>query len=509
MRGRFITIALALIGALAVAAALVNLREARSGVAAEPVAIDHIPATVYREPGTGKAPVVVIAHGFAGSETLMRSFAYTFARNGLIAITFDFAGHGRNPKPLTGNITEVDGATRTLVAETEKVLAYARTLGDGRVALLGHSMASDIIVRAAARNPDVAASVAVSMFSPAVTSDVPKNLLIVVGDWEGMLKQEALRATSLVSSPEVPEPGVTYGNFADGTARRAYFSTYAEHVGVLYRPETLRETQRWLDQAFAITRVGGIVVAERGRWIALLFVGLALLVRPLTLLLPVVDATPAGAGLRWRELWLALFVPAVATPIILRPLPTHFLPVLVGDYLACHFAVYGILTMLCLWWQGHGWPSRSELAQAAGKLALATILLLGIYAIIVVWPINSEFTHFLPTPARAPVIAAMAAGTLLFFTADEWLTRGQDHARGAYVATKVAFILSLMIAVALDFERLFFLLIIVPVIVLFFLFFGIVSGWVYARTHNPLVAGLANAIAIAWAIGVVFPMVAV
>jgi hypothetical protein len=76
------------------------------------------------------------------------------------------------------------------------------------------------------------------------------------------------------------------------------------------------------------------------------------------------------------------------------------------------------------------------------------------------------------------------------------------------VASKAAFILSLAIAVALDFERLFFLIIIVPVIILFFVFFGVVSGWVYARTRNPLVAGLANAVAIAWAIGVVFPLVA-
>jgi dienelactone hydrolase len=508
MQGRLITVALALIGALAVAAALVNLREARSGVATERVAIDNIPATIYRDPDAGKAPVVVIAHGFAGSETLMHSFAYTFARNGLIAITFDFAGHGRNPKPLTGDITEVDGATRTLVAETEKVLNYARTLGDGRVALLGHSMASDIVVRAAAQNPDIAATVAVSMFSPAVTRQVPKNLLIVVGDWEGMLKQEALRATGLVSSPEDPGAGVTYGNFADGTARRAYFSSFAEHVGVLYRPESLIEAQRWLDQAFGIARASDIAIAERGRWIALLFAGLALLVKPLTLLLPVVNPTPTGAGLRWKDLWLPILLPAVATPVILRPLPTHFLPVLVGDYLACHFALYGILTMLCLWWLRRGWSGPSAVSAAGARLALATVLLLGIYAVIVVWPINAEFTHFVPTFARAPVIAAMSAGTLLYFSADEWLTRGRDHARGAYLATKAAFILSLMIAVALDFERLFFLLIIVPVIVLFFLFFGIVSNWVYARTGNPLVAGLANAIAIAWAIGVVFPMVA-
>lgn len=498
----------ALLAALAVALAVWKLSAARANVVTEAVTVGHIPATVYRAPGVDKAPVIVIAHGFAGSEPLMVSFAYTLARNGLIAVTFDFAGHGRNPEPLTGNITREDGATKTLVAETEKVLAYARTIGDGRVALLGHSMASDIIVRAAGQNPDVAATVAVSMFSPAVTRDVPKNLLIIVGDWEGMLKTEALRATSLVAAPEEAKPGVTYGEFAQGTARRATFSSYAEHVGVLYRPETLSEAQTWLDQAFGITRTGDIEIAERGRWIALLFIGLALLVKPLTSLLPVVSSAHMGAGLPWRDLWLPILLPAIATPLILRPLPTEFLPVLVGDYLACHFALYGLLTAACLWWSGKGLPARADLSAVAGKLALATLILLALYAVIVVWPIHAEFTNFVPTVARAPLILAMAAGTLLYFLADEWLTRGDGSARGAYIASKTAFIVSLAIAVALDFERLFFLIIIVPLIVLFFIFFGLISRWVYARTNNPLVAGLANAIAIAWAIGVVFPLVA-
>lgn len=505
---RLSTVALTLIAVLAVAISIWNLRAARSNVVTEAVTVGHIPATVYRNPGVDKAPVVVIAHGFAGSEPLMASFAYTIARNGLIAVTFDYAGHGRNPEPLTGNITREDGATKTLVAETEKVLKHARTIGDGRVALLGHSMASDIIVRAAAQNPDVAATVAVSMFSPAVTRDGPKNLLIIVGDWEGMLKTEALRVTGLVSAPEDAKPGVTYGDFAKGTARRAYFSSYAEHVGVLYRPESLAEAQTWLDQTFGLKRTGDIEIAERGRWIALLFIGLALLVKPLTNLLPVVSQSRAGAGLPWRDLWLPLLLPAILTPLILRPLPTEFLPVLVGDYLACHFALYGILTAACLWWTGKGLPTRAELQTVAGKLALATLTLLALYAIIVVWPIHAEFTNFIPTAARAPLILAMAAGTLLYFLADEWLTRGDGSARGAYIASKTAFIVSLGLAVALDFERLFFLIIIVPLIVLFFVFFGLISRWVYARTNNPLVAGLANAIAIAWAIGVVFPLVA-
>ncbi len=81
-------------------------------------------------------------------------------------------------------------------------------------------------------------------------------------------------------------------------------------------------------------------------------------------------------------------------------------------------------------------------------------------------------------------------------------------ARGAYVATKIAFLASLAIAVALDFERLFFLVIIVPVIVLFFLVYGLFSALIYRSTGNPLVAGLSNAIAFAWALGVTFPLLA-
>ncbi len=83
--------------------------------------------------------------------------------------------------------------------------------------LLGHSMASDIVVRFAEATPDVAATVAVSMFSPAVTATAPRNLLVIVGGWEGMLQREALRAVGLATAPEPAAPGVTYGRFADGT----------------------------------------------------------------------------------------------------------------------------------------------------------------------------------------------------------------------------------------------------------------------------------------------------
>ncbi len=83
--------------------------------------------------------------------------------------------------------------------------------------------------------------------------------------------------------------------------------------------------------------------------------------------------------------------------------------------------------------------------------------------------------------------------------ADEWLTRGPSAGRGAYAASKLAFLASLGIAVALDFERLFFLLIIVH---------GLFSAWAYRRSGHPWAAGIANAVVFAWAIGVTFPLLA-
>ena len=59
---------------------------------------------------------------------------------------------------------------------------------------------------------------------------------------------------------------------------------------------------------------------------------------------------------------------------------------------------------------------------------------------------------------------------------------------------------------SLDFGRLFFLLIIVPVIVPFMVVFGLISAWIGRRTGDPLVAGTANAMAFAWAIGMTFPL---
>jgi hypothetical protein len=142
-------------------------------------------------------------------------------------------------------------------------------------------------------------------------------------------------------------------------------------------------------------------------------------------------------------------------------------------------------------------------AVAFGGLALAAYGTLGIGGAL-----DAEVMAFRPVGDRWWLVAAMLAGLLPFFLADEWATRGPGAAPLAYAATKLCFLLSLALAIALDLKRLFFLIIIVPVILLLFLAFGRFSAWGWRATGHPWVAGIGNAAILAWAIATIFPLVA-
>jgi hypothetical protein len=528
----------ALISAALVVVGLRFLGAANAGIELTRAHVGPTPVTVYQpsiDAPPGGAPVVVIAHGFAGSQQLMTPFAVSLARDGYLAVTFDFYGHGRNLRPLGGDVTRVEGATRNLVEQTGDVVDYALALpaaGEG-LAVLGHSMASDVVIRYALADPRVEATVAVSMFSPAVTATAPRNLLMITGGYEGFLRREALRAVGMTTDD--PQEGVTSGSFADGSARRAAVVAGVEHVGVLYSAASMREAVDWLNGVFERDRQI-TEVDRRGGAIVLLLLGLVLLGWPLSGLLPTVANPPRGASPGWRVLLPAGLIPAIATPLLLWWFPPDFLSVLVGGYLAVHFGLYGLLTACTVWWlrrrrpipapsdesrpgtmanetsrtgpeggvvsDGGLEPEPAGLARGLVATVLATAYVAGVMALA----IDSYVTSFAVTTPRLPLMMAMLAGTLCYFLADEWLTRGVGAPRGARVYTRACFLLSLGLAVALSFEDLFFLLIIAAIILVYFLIYGLFSGWIYRATGHPAVGAIANAVAFAWALAVVFPM---
>lgn len=489
---------------MAILAGLWQLEALRAGLVVDRVTVGTTPVTIFRSDTQESGPVVVVAHGFSGSQQLMQPFAITLARNGFLVLTFDFPGHGRHPVPLQGGISDDTARSRELLDALDAVVAYGRGLAgsDGRVALLGHSMASDIVVRYAMAHPEIVATVGVSLFAPKVTATAPRNLLVIDGALEpAMLLEEGKRIVAQIAGPDAAD-GVTYGNFVDGSARRLALADGVEHIAVLYNAESMAEARDWLGQA--LDRPVTSFVDARGRWLGLLFGGLVALAYPLFRLLPEVARDRLGAGLPWRRLLPVAIAPAVMTPLLLWFLPTSFLPILLGDYLTVHFAVYGIVTAIGLWLV-EGWRLAS---WSGSRLALATALVAAYGIVILGLPVDRYLSSFLPTDERLPLILALLAGTLPYFIADEWLTRGAQSRRGSYAVTKLCFLLSLALAIALNLDRLFFLIIIVPAILLLFLVYGLLAFWAYGRTHHPLVGGLANALVFAWAIAVTFPVVA-
>ena len=474
-----------LIGALAlgiIALSVFMLERGRAGLSITDLAVGTTPATLYQQPGSA-GPLVVVAHGFAGSRQLMRAFSLTLAQSGYSVLAFDFEGHGRNPVPMSGNVDAIEGTTQRLVDETLRVLAAGRALPGVRpkVALLGHSMATDIIARAAIADGDVEAVVGISMFSQAVTADKPARLLVISGQWEGMLRSAALAMARLVDPAAVENATVTAG----GVTRRVVVAPGVEHVGVLYSGTGLHEARDWLDATFGRKSAG--LVVKPGLWILLLLAGIVVLFRPLAKMLPV---GKAGTPVPVRRFWAAVLLPAAGVPVVAVLVYQPFLPVLVADYLMIHLALYGVAQLAIL----RIWPLPQVVWLAVLALVVWGLAVFGL-------AIDRYAASFVPTAQRLGIIAALAVGTVPFMLADSVVAVGGWRR----LVARSGFLASLATAAFLDLERLLFVLIILPVIVLFFLVLGPLGRWV-ARQSGAGAAGLGLGVILAWALGVSFPL---
>lgn len=494
----------AIAGLLAIGVALVRLEGAAAGITLSDIRIGPHPATLA-EPARAPAPTIVVAHGFAGSRGLMLPFVTTLARGGYRVVAFDFPGHGRNPMPLRGGLTDDAAAAATLIAALRDVVHFARAApGDGRVAVVAHSMGSDIAIRYAMTDPDIAATIALSTFAPTVEPGNPRNLLVVTGALEpDMLRDEALRLASQAAPDNEAREAVTYGAFADGTARRAVFARNVEHIGVLYATESLAETLAWLDASFARAPREAPFLDTRGPAIGLLFAGVLLLAWPLASLLPRVAAPPPKRRIGSRVAGIGLLA-AVATPLVLLALPTDWLPLLLADYLVVHLVVFGgiVFAATLLWLPGAPPPAR------VGALAAASLAASVYAAVVLGLAVDRHATAFLPMNERLPYALVMLGGTLPFFLAVSRASRGAGAAAWTPAFLKLCFLLSLAGAIALDFHRLFFLIIIVPVILLFFAVHGRIAAWTANATGHWAPGAIANAVALAAGIAATFPIVA-
>lgn len=447
------------------------LEGARWSVDLRDMQVGETPVTHMSDGRDG--PVVVLAHGFAGSRQMMQGYGLVLAQAGYQVYAFDFLGHGQHPAPMSGDVTAVDGTTRLLVEQTVQVIEAVR--GNGPVALVGHSMATDVLVRAAAQTDGIGPLVLLATFSGAVTPEFPDDMLMITGAWEPRLQGFAAEAVA---------------EAAPGVRREAIVVPAVEHVAILHSRAGRAAALDWLNDSYG--RDDAAQVPQTG-WAIL-----ALLAAITVLFAPVARAFPArrieAAPLSRKRFAMAVVAPLIAAPLLAYPIETSVLPVLVADYLALHLALYGALQLAVLWYLrgAPAWPS-------VPGAVLVLVWTVGVFGLA----LHRYGANFWPTPERLAIIAALCLGAVPFMLADNWLVHEARLARR--VLARLGFLLSLAIAVALDFEGLFFLILIAPVIVLFYLSFGWV-GRVSAARFGPGGAGLALGMALAWALGVSFPL---
>ena len=416
----------AAIAVVVICLCLFNLERGRAGLEISGLNVGTAPATLYRLPGS-QGPVVVVAHGFAGSRQIMQAYSLTLAQAGYQVRAFDFEGHGSNPMPMSGDVTSVDGTTALLVAETRRVIAAARALpgGAGGVALLGHPMATDIILRAANAEAQsgqpITAVVAISMFSQAVTAQMPPRLLVISGEWESGLRQAALTTLRTVQPEARENQTVT----SAGVIRRDVVAPQVEHVSARFSPTAISQARAWLDTAFGRTSPTPIVAP--GPWILALLFGIVALIGPVVLLLPQVACnamTPPEGGAAERvppvsaaapqtlsanRFLAAILVPSIVMPVVLPHLYSRFLPVLVANYLLLHLAAFGAIQPVIL----RVWPMRGPRDRVGpAPWAIAALVLWGI--VVFGLALDRYAANVWPTPERLVIIAALALGTVPF-----------------------------------------------------------------------------------------------
>ena len=472
----------AVLAFLAVLTSVLVLEFGRKDVLISGFDVGQTPVTRYAIEGAD-GPAVVIAHGFAGSQQMMQGYALPLARAGYRVYAFEFLGHGRHTQPMSGDVTAVDGTTGLLVGQTNSVID---AISDGTpVALIGHSMATDVLVRAAETRDDIGPMVLISAFSQVVTATHPARLLLVSGAWEGRLRAFGVEAVHMVDET-VAEDEIA---IAGAVERKAVAAPFSEHVSILQSRVARAEALAWLDRGFG--RASDVTILPTGWAILGLLGGLVLLFGPVARLLP--DAPLRQPPLGRAKFATLLIAPAVVAPLVAVPLNPDFLPVLVADYLGLHLLVFGSVQLGLLRFWGVSW----------GRMAWLPFAVLLVWCALFGFALDRYAANFWPTAGRLWIIVVMLAGTLPFMVADTMLT-AQASVLGRFLL-RTSLLISLGFAVALDFEGLFFLMLIAPVLVLFFLVFGTL-GHSVSRRAGALPAGLALGVVLAWALGVSFPI---
>lgn len=473
---------------------LIILEEERSSVSEREVLAASGPVTIYEIDDGASKPMIFVAHGFAGSRQMLQYISRDLARSGFQVAAFDFYGHGRNTELLSPDVKRIEGTTRQLVRQTQEVVSELRiALGaqSGDFGLLGHSMATDIIIRAAKSWPEAKSVVAISMYSDAVTDRFPQNLLILSGQWEGRLREVGLRLVAQIDTDAVE--GQTVSN--DWSTRRTVSIPFTEHVAVLFNAKTMDETRRWFANTLNPATQGAPFTQGQGLAIIGLLTGIAISAYLAAALLPPRVEPQAQMGV--TRFSAALVMSAVLASGAVMVAPSDVLGLSAFGSLWAFLSVCGLVQIICVW-------KTTVHERSFDVLGFLFLLIAG--GAIFALALDRYAAAFIPVGARWILLVAFLPATVLFCVADRMMVRNAHLWRR--IIARVVPVCALAVCM-MDTSRNFGLLFtVIPVLCLFYFVYGLM-GRTVARQCGPMTSGAALGVILAWAIAASTPLFAV
>ena len=235
---------LLLLAVLLVVSSWLGIAIARSGLEVRSLQKEGIPLLYLAPQGAKAVPGVLVAHGFAGSKQLMLGYGHVLAHAGYAVMLWDFDGHGANGTRLQRYELQqnLDVALQALLEQPQ--------VDPSRLALLGHSMGSGIVMTAgirervseADRRYRFAATVAISPTGANVTPESPRNLQLQAGSGEGGFVSNAERLLA--------QAGGENTNLETGQGRELVIIPGVEHITILFSDGSHQAALRWLNATF-------------------------------------------------------------------------------------------------------------------------------------------------------------------------------------------------------------------------------------------------------------------
>jgi pimeloyl-ACP methyl ester carboxylesterase len=511
-----------------------------------------IPTPVLRftPPAATRLPVVaIIAHGYAASKEIMSAFAVDLAQQGITTYTFDFPGHGASPADYGG--PGHDHVVQQLNSALGEVVDYAsgHAAPGTKIVLLGYSLGTIPVAAYALQHPHMSSLQATVLVAGILqdkpTLTTPRNLLVLSGQFDlpgindiarGAIASACGKTTSSIR-------GATYQCQTSATdQRKRVILPGLDHISIVTAASTHNVVIKWLGTTVD-ARIGQTPVNAdvRLHWMLLGFLAALLAVGPLIKLLALAfgvqpphdtathDIAPSaerqtnsaprllGFAALAGTLTAALLALRMALPSSFwaqDPRPFTFLRQQVSADVAIYFLFAGILITGVIWGIQR---FRTTITLPAWREALPQALIALLVTVFLTLTLGSLSTYAWESLALEPqrlwrgAIYVFMLWPFFFGFRSLLLAMAPRFKRPALadLSASLLIILALVGSIAMNFGRLSYLGILLPIFGIVLLLIVGAASWVRRTVAHPVVLVSAlEAMLLAWALAATLPLVA-